>query len=61
MLLEQSRRDDLESLTYILVYLIKGKLPWQNIKTTTKQERYKKIMEAKMSISSEMLCRDLPS
>ena len=40
---------------------MKGKLPWQNIKAKNKQERYEKIMQAKMSISSESLCRDLPS
>jgi len=27
----QSRKDDLESLGYILVYLAKGKLPWMDI------------------------------
>jgi len=44
---EQSRRDDLEALGYILVYFLKGELPWQNIKGKSKRVRYNKMMESK--------------
>jgi len=58
--IEQSRRDDLESLGYVLVYFKKGKLPWQGIAAETKAENYQKIMEKKMSLSVEQLCDTLP-
>ncbi|OAG29328.1 hypothetical protein NEDG_01401 [Nematocida displodere] len=57
--MRQSRRDDLESLAYMLIYFIKGELPWQNIKASTKQEKYKKIGEVKSSTSIQKLCKDL--
>ena len=57
---EHSRRDELESLGYIFVYFLKGKLPWQNIIAKNKEEKYRKILEKKMEISSEELCKDLP-
>ena len=44
---EQSRRDDLESIGYILIYFLLGKLPWQNMAGKTKQVRYQKMMEIK--------------
>lgn len=58
---EQSRRDDLEALGYILIYFLKGKLPWQGLKTETKEERYKKIGEIKAEITSSKLCDELPN
>lgn len=57
---EQSRRDDLESLCYVLIYLLKGELPWQGLKIERKEERYKKIYEKKKNTTEEKLCEGLP-
>lgn len=57
---EQSRRDDLESLGYILIYFIKGYLPWQGFKTKTKAEKYKRILEIKIKTVPDEICKDLP-
>lgn len=56
--IEQSRRDDLESLGYILVYFIKGKLPWQGVKGSEKRQ---KVAEIKMTTSIDSICSGLPS
>ncbi|PXF46158.1 Casein kinase I [Gracilariopsis chorda] len=58
---EQARRDDLESLGYVLVYLYRGFLPWQGIKTPNKKQKYARIKDRKMNISLRELCRDMPS
>ena len=57
---EHSRRDDLESVGYILIYFLKGKLPWQGINAKTRDEKYKKILEKKSEINSYELCRGFP-
>ena len=57
---EQSRRDDLESVGYILVYFLKGKLPWMGIQAKTKEEKYKKILQKKLDIPTKELCENLP-
>lgn len=58
---EQSRRDDLESLGYTLVYLLRGYLPWQNIAVYNRKERYNKIRQYKMEMSLEAICKKLPN
>ena len=57
---EQSRRDDLESLAYMLFYFLRGHLPWQGAKGLTKAERYKKIYKIKKSTEPEELCENFP-
>ena len=56
----QSRRDDLESVGYVLIYFLKGKLPWQGIMIKNKEERYHKIMEIKRDITPIELCQECP-
>ena len=57
---EQSRRDDLESVGYVLMYFLRGNLPWQGLKVRSKEDRYKKILEKKKETSSQDLCKEFP-
>ena len=57
---EQSRRDDLESVGYVLIYFLKGKLPWMGIEAKTKEQKYKKILQKKIDIPTKDLCEYLP-
>ena len=58
---EQSRRDDMESLGYVLLYFCRGSLPWQGLKAATKKQKYDRIMEKKMTTPTEVLCRGFPN
>ena len=54
---EQSRRDDLESVIYIMLYFLKGGLPWQGLGMMSKEERYEKIKQYKKYTPIEDLCK----
>ncbi len=56
----QSRRDDLESVGYVLVYFAKGRLPWQRLHSTSLRDKYRKIRTMKQKLSAAMLCDGLP-
>jgi len=49
-----TRRDDLESLAYVLIYLMHGSLPWQS--TTGKE-----LLDIRMTITPSTLCKGLPA
>lgn len=58
--LEQSRRDDIEAIGYVLMYFLRGSLPWQGLKANTKHEKYRQIMEMKMGTPLETLSKGYP-
>ena len=57
---EQSRRDDLEAIGYVLMYFLRGSLPWQGLHVHKGEDRYKKILNKKKSTSAEELCVGFP-
>ena len=56
----QSRRDDLESLCYLLLYLMKGSLPWDNVYGGNENEEILLIYKIKKYMKPEILFLNLP-
>jgi casein kinase 1 len=58
--IEQSRRDDLESLGFVWLYLLRGSLPWMGLTGRDQKQKYDRICEVKARTSFEELCHDVP-
>ena len=57
---EQSRRDDLESIGYVLMFFLRGKLPWQGLKHKTVNGKNMRIHACKLETPLEILCEGFP-
>ena len=58
---ELGRKDDLESIGFILIYLMRGTLPWQGKSASkTREELERSISKKKNETSIPSLCKDLP-
>ena len=58
--LEVSRRDDLESLAYMMIHFVIGELPWMGIKAKSLGEKYKRVYEKKQETVPDEICKILP-
>jgi serine/threonine protein kinase len=55
--LEQSKKDDLECLGYSLVFLLKGRLPWQGLRLPRQSAKCERVGELKQEMEVEELCK----
>jgi serine/threonine protein kinase len=59
--IEQSRRDDLESLGFVWLYLLRGSLPWMGLTGRDQKQKHERICEVKARIPFEELCHGFPA
>ena len=57
---EQSRRDDIESIGYMMIFLMKGSLPWQGRVNSNPKKKYDTIKKIKIETKLTDLCEGLP-
>lgn len=57
---EQSRRDDLETIGHVLLYFLRGSLPWQGLPGRSKNEKYSNIKKKKLEVTVDELCKGHP-
>ena len=58
--IQQSRRDDLESFGYVLIYLLQSDLPWTTGSSKDKEAKYKHIKLTKIVARLQDLCKGIP-
>ena len=58
--IEQSRRDDIEAVGYMMIYLMKGRLPWQGQVNSNPKKKYDRIKKIKIDLKLNDLCEGLP-
>jgi serine/threonine protein kinase len=58
--IEPSRRDDLESLGFVLLYFLKGSLPWNGLPGDTPERKFAQVRDMKARLSIDELCSGLP-
>mmetsp|Transcript_11423 Transcript_11423/g.23759 ORF Transcript_11423/g.23759 Transcript_11423/m.23759 type:complete len:340 (+) Transcript_11423:78-1097(+) len=58
--INQTRRDDLEAIGHMLMYFLRGSLPWSGLDAKTQEEKYRKIREKKESTPLDELCAGHP-
>ncbi|KAI9617111.1 hypothetical protein KEM48_004968 [Puccinia striiformis f. sp. tritici PST-130] len=58
--IQQTRRDDLESLCYMLISFLTGTLPWLGIRAESKLEKHQIMAERKIRTPLDKLCKSLP-
>lgn len=58
---EQGRRDDLEAIGHMLLYFLRGSLPWSGLDAKTKEEKYLKIQQKKEAFPLDQLCEGFPN
>jgi serine/threonine protein kinase len=57
---EQSRRDDLEASSYMLMYFLRGAMPWSGLEARTQKEKFQRITEVKEQTPLDELCAGYP-
>ena len=59
--IEQTRKDDLEALGYVIIYLYIGSLPWSSFKHKNLYQVILKTREEREKISTESICEGMPN
>jgi serine/threonine protein kinase len=57
---EQSRRDDMEALGFVWLFLLRGWLPWMGLARHNGPHKFQKVLAVKEATSFEDLCSGLP-